>query len=159
MSFLFLPELEGDAIRLEDFLRRVVAEMSSPPVRCSRAPEQSAMLHPIAEVKTTDVYRLSLETTAGYRRELIKNGAIPEDSSSILYVVGRSSTTELEAQVRGSRHAWDIRLISVDALFGLVSHRELRAADRAGTRLLLPGSQLFTGFFHRCGHTVRSVFT
>jgi len=78
----------------------------------------------LAEVKTTDVYRLSLETTAGYRRELIKNGAIPEESSSILYVVGRSGTGELEAQVRGSRHAWDIRLISVDALFRLVKTKE-----------------------------------
>jgi hypothetical protein len=48
----------------------------------------------LAEVKTTDVYRLSLETTATYRRDLIKNGAIPEESSSILYVVGRSGTGE-----------------------------------------------------------------
>jgi len=78
----------------------------------------------LAEVKTTDVYRQSLETTAKYRRDLIKNGAIPEESSSILYVVGRSGTGELEAQVRGSRHAWDIRLISVDALFRLVKIKE-----------------------------------
>ena len=46
MPFSFLPELEGDAIRLEDFFRRVVAEVSSPLVRCSRAPEHSAMLCP-----------------------------------------------------------------------------------------------------------------
>jgi hypothetical protein len=46
VPFSFLPELEGDAIRLEDFFRRV-AEVSSPLVRCFRAPEQSAMLHPI----------------------------------------------------------------------------------------------------------------
>ena len=44
MPFSFLPELEGDAIRFEDFFRRVVAEVSSPLVRCSRAPEQSAVL-------------------------------------------------------------------------------------------------------------------
>ena len=47
MRFSFLPELDGDAIRLEDFFRRVVAEVSSPLVRCSRAPEQPAMLCPI----------------------------------------------------------------------------------------------------------------
>ena len=47
MPFSFLPQLEGDAIRFEDFFRRVVAEVSSPLVRCSRAPEYSAMLHPI----------------------------------------------------------------------------------------------------------------
>ena len=44
MPFSFLPELEGGAIRLEDFFRRVVAEVSSPLIRCFRAPEQSAML-------------------------------------------------------------------------------------------------------------------
>jgi hypothetical protein len=49
----------------------------------------------LAEVKTTDVYRLSLETTATYRRDLIKKGALPEESSSILYVVGRSGTASM----------------------------------------------------------------
>ena len=44
MPFSFLPEFEGDAVRLEDFFRRVVAEVSSPLVRCFRAPEYSAML-------------------------------------------------------------------------------------------------------------------
>ena len=44
MPFSFLPELEGDAIRLEDFFRRVVAEVSSPLIRCLRVPEHSAML-------------------------------------------------------------------------------------------------------------------
>jgi hypothetical protein len=78
----------------------------------------------LVEVKTTDAYRLNLGTTALYRRDLIKQGVIPEDSSSILYIVGRSDTGELEAQVRGSRHAWDIRLISVDALFRLVKIKE-----------------------------------
>jgi hypothetical protein len=46
MPFSFLPELKGDAIRLEDFLRRLVAEASSPFVRCFRAPEQSAIFDP-----------------------------------------------------------------------------------------------------------------
>jgi len=44
MPFSFLPELEGGAIGLEDFFRRVVAEVSSPLIRCFRAPEHSAML-------------------------------------------------------------------------------------------------------------------
>jgi hypothetical protein len=41
-----------------------------------------------------------------------------------LIVVGRTDTGELEAQVHGSRHAWDIRLISVDALLNLVRIKE-----------------------------------
>jgi hypothetical protein len=46
IPFSFLPEFEGDAIRFEDFFRRVVAEVSSPLIRCFRAPEHSAMLCP-----------------------------------------------------------------------------------------------------------------
>src|SRR5262249_18174744 len=45
-------------------------------------------------------------------------------ASSILFVVGRSDTGDLEAQIRGSRHAWDVRLISVDSLFRLVVLKE-----------------------------------
>jgi hypothetical protein len=40
----FLPEFEGKAVRFEDFFCRVVAEVSPPLIRCSRAPEQSAVL-------------------------------------------------------------------------------------------------------------------
>lgn len=80
--------------------------------------------HIVVEVKTTDAYRIDLETLAGYRRGLIRSGEIPEDRSSILIVVGRQDTGELEAQIRGSRYAWDVRLLSVDSLFRLISIRE-----------------------------------
>ena len=46
MPFSFLPESEGDAIRLEDFLRRLVAEVGSPLIRRFRSPEQSAIFDP-----------------------------------------------------------------------------------------------------------------
>jgi len=46
MRFSLLPEFEGDAIRFEDFFCRLVAEVSSPLIRRSRVPEQSAMLRP-----------------------------------------------------------------------------------------------------------------
>ena len=42
----FLPEFEGDAARFEDFFCRLVAEVSPPLIRCSRAPEQSAIPRP-----------------------------------------------------------------------------------------------------------------
>jgi hypothetical protein len=35
-------------------------------------------------------------------------------------VVGRNDTGDLEAQIRGSRHAWDVRIISSEALVKLV---------------------------------------
>lgn len=78
----------------------------------------------VVEVKTTDAYRLSIETVANYRRSLIGRGRITEDRSSILVVVGREDTGELEAQIRGSRYAWDVRLISVDSLLRLLQVRQ-----------------------------------
>jgi hypothetical protein len=88
----------------------------------------------IVEVKTTDAYRLSLDTLAGYRtklRETEKIGA----SSSILIVVGRQETGELEAQIRGSRHAWDVRVISIEALLKLVALKENSEADVTGQKI------------------------
>lgn len=78
----------------------------------------------VVEVKTTDAYRIDLEIVAGYRRALIGQSRIGVDDSSMLIVVGRQDTGDLEAQIRGSRHAWDIRLISVDALLRLLSLKE-----------------------------------
>jgi hypothetical protein len=42
----FLPEFEGDAARFEDFFCRLVAVVSPPLIRCSRAPEQPTVLRP-----------------------------------------------------------------------------------------------------------------
>jgi hypothetical protein len=74
----------------------------------------------IIEVKTTDAYRIDLNKLAEYRKKLIKNETVSEKESSVLIVVGRKDTGDLEAQIRGSRHAWDMRLISVDALLRLM---------------------------------------
>jgi hypothetical protein len=73
----------------------------------------------LIEVKTTDAYRINLDTIAQYRNQLIESGTLASDQSSILIAVGRQDTGDLEAQIRGSQHAWDIRLISVDALLRL----------------------------------------
>lgn len=78
----------------------------------------------IIEVKTTDAFRIDLNVIAQYRRELVEQGRVDEAHSSILIIVGRQDTGDLEAQIRGSRHAWDIRLISVDALIRLMTLRE-----------------------------------
>lgn len=88
----------------------------------------------IVEVKTTDAYRISLDTIAGYRERLLKaDEVIPP--SSILIVVGREDTGELEAQVRGSRHAWDMRLISADALLKLVQLKEDAEGPETGRKI------------------------
>ena len=70
----------------------------------------------LVEVKTTDAYRINLDTVAEYRDKLIAEGRIAREQSSILIAVGCQDTGDLEAQIRGSRHAWEVRLVSVDAL-------------------------------------------
>lgn len=79
--------------------------------------------HLVVEVKTTDAYSISVDTIAGYRKMLDEAGEINEKNSMLL-VVGRYDTGQLEAQVRGSRHAWDMRLISIDSLANLVNLKE-----------------------------------
>jgi len=94
----------------------------------------------IVEVKTTDAYRISLDTIAGYKEKLLGAGQVAAPSS-ILIVVGREDTGELEAQVRGSRHAWDMRLISADALIKLVQLKENAEGPETGRKirsLLIP---------------------
>ena len=71
-------------------------------------------------MKTTDAYRIDLNKLAEYRKKLIKDEKVEEKESSVLIVVGRKDTGDLEAQIRGSRHAWDMRLISIDALVRLM---------------------------------------
>lgn len=72
----------------------------------------------VVEVKTTDAYRINLDTVMGYVRRL-ERGASEEANISALIVAGRQDTGDLEAQIRGSKHAWSVRLISIDALFKL----------------------------------------
>lgn len=88
----------------------------------------------VAEVKTTDAYRISLDTLASYRRKLIEQGRIGE-RSSILIVVGRQDTGEVEAQVRGSRHAWDVRLISAESLLQLVRLKQNAEGPETGSKI------------------------
>lgn len=96
-----------------------------------RSPEAHSI---IVEVKTTDAYRLSLDTLAGYRSKLAASGQL-EPTSSILIVVGRQDTGELEAQIRGSRHAWDVRVISAEALIKLVTIKENSEALETGLKI------------------------
>jgi hypothetical protein len=77
----------------------------------------------IIEVKTTDYVTISLDKIATYRRKLISNQNVSQDAS-ILIIVGREDTGAIEAQIRGSRYAWDIRLIGADRLDSLLQIME-----------------------------------
>ena len=77
----------------------------------------------IIETKTTDAYRINLDTLGTYKQKLIDNGQV-NSKDSILIIVGRQDTGDLEAQIRGSIHAWDIRVISTEAIIQLLNMRE-----------------------------------
>jgi hypothetical protein len=96
----------------------------------------------VVEVKTTAAYTVNLETQVGYRKLLSETRQdVEQDTTSILLVVGRQETSSLEAQIRGSRHAWGIRVISVEALLRLLDLQEkLDDPEMFGkvTRILIP---------------------
>jgi hypothetical protein len=116
------------------------------------SPEGQAV---VVEVKTTDAYRISLNAIARYRDRLLYSGQISSPSSSLI-VVGREDTGELEAQVRGSRHAWDMRLISADALIKLVQLKENAEGPETGSKIR---SLLVPREFMRLDEMVDVMFT
>lgn len=74
----------------------------------------------VVEVKTTDAYRINLDTIVGYGTKAKEASGSDDDKYTALVVVGRQDTGDFEAQIRGSRHAWSVRLVSVDALLKLL---------------------------------------
>ena len=73
----------------------------------------------IIEVKTTNAYTIKLDVIANYRDRLVEAGRVAH-GTPILIVIGRDETESLEAQVRGSRHAWAMRIIGMEALIRLM---------------------------------------
>lgn len=109
----------------------------------------------VVEVKTSDNYRINLDTVAGYREKLIDLRSITKQSS-ILFIVGRQDTGDLEAQIRGSKHAWDIRIISADALIKLAELKISSEEDDTLTKI----RGLLTPFeYTRLDNIIDVVFT
>lgn len=82
----------------------------------------------VIEVKTTDTYNVRLDAVSDYRTSLVSAGRVPPDAT-VLFVVGRKDTGALEAQIRGSRYAWDMRVVGVDSLVKLMQIKEKSTAD------------------------------
>lgn len=78
----------------------------------------------VVEVKTTDAYSIKLDNIANYRKTLTQSNGLDMEKSSMLVVVGREDTGVLEAQIRGSRYAWDMRVISFEALSRMLKLKE-----------------------------------
>lgn len=77
----------------------------------------------IVEAKTTDAYRINLDKVVSYASRAKGEGLVVEEPK-VLLVVGRQDTGDLEAQIRGSKHAWQVRLVSVESLIRLMFVRE-----------------------------------
>jgi hypothetical protein len=95
----------------------------------------------VVEVKTTDAYRINLSTVASYAQVVKASLKNPDAPLGLLYVVGRQDTGDLEAQIRGSRYAWDVRLISAEALLDLADLVEVAVDEDTANALrssLLP---------------------
>ncbi len=105
----------------------------------------------LVEVKTTDAFRINLSTLAEYAKQLIALQPKKKDRFGILIVVGRQDTGDLEAQIRGSKFAWDIRVISAEALVTLASLYEI-AVDQTTTIALQ--TSLFPVEYTRVDHLI-----
>lgn len=88
----------------------------------------------VVEVKTTDTYNAHLDQVARYRSDLVQDGLLEPDSS-ILFVVGRQDTGALEAQIRGSRHAWTMRVIGAASLIRLLRTKVRSESDNVVARI------------------------
>jgi hypothetical protein len=78
----------------------------------------------LIESKSSTAYSINLTRIAGYRKQIAPEIERDAEEVSILLVVGTEETEELEAQVRGSRFAWSVRLLGVHALFRLLQLKE-----------------------------------
>ena len=97
--------------------------------------EPSSEFALVVEIKTTDAYRISLDRLAEFRDDTCRSHQITLENSSTLVIVGRKDTGEFEAQIRGSRHAWSTRLVSVDALFNVLKLIDAVEDDRTIARV------------------------
>lgn len=69
-------------------------------------------------------YSIDLAHIAHYRDSVALRADTAANDISILLVVAREETGSLEAQVRGSRYAWSVRILGVDCLHKLLRLKE-----------------------------------
>jgi hypothetical protein len=85
----------------------------------------------LVESKSSTSFSINLTRISEYRKQVAPQLGIRPEDISILIVVGTEDTSEFEAQVRGSRLAWDIRLLGVKSLFRLRTCRVSRQRETA----------------------------
>lgn len=78
----------------------------------------------LVESKSSTSFSIKLTRISDYRKQVAPQLNLRPEDISILIVVGTEDTSEFEAQVRGSRFAWEIRLLGVRALYRLLKLKE-----------------------------------
>ncbi|HVU90294.1 MAG TPA: hypothetical protein VHD36_23385 [Pirellulales bacterium] len=78
----------------------------------------------LVEAKSSTAYSIDLDRISEYRNQAAPLVRTSPQNISILIVVGPEETASFEAQVRGSRYAWDVRILGVKALYRLLKLRE-----------------------------------
>jgi len=78
----------------------------------------------LVESKSSTSYSINLSRISEYRKQIAPQLDLRPEDISILIVVGTEDTADFEAQVRGSRFAWDIRILGVRSLLRLLKLRE-----------------------------------
>lgn len=78
----------------------------------------------LVESKSSTAYSINLTRISEYRKQVAPQLGVRPEDISILIVVGNEDTSEFETQVRGSRFAWDIRLLGMQALYRLLKLKE-----------------------------------
>jgi hypothetical protein len=95
----------------------------------------------VVESKSSTDYKINLTRIAEYRTQVSPSHGLSIDQLSILIVVGSEDTEELEAQVRGSKFAWNVRLLGMHSLFRLLQLKESLddpAVERQIQEILIP---------------------
>jgi len=78
----------------------------------------------LVESKSSTSYSIALNRISEYRKQVAPQLGLRPEDISILIAVGTEDTSEFEAQVRGSRFSWDIRILGVQALYRLLKLKE-----------------------------------
>jgi hypothetical protein len=98
----------------------------------------------VVETKTSDNFTIDLHRLAEYRRLLPVSMKLGEEDSSVLLVLGRQDTGDYEDRIKGSRYAFVMRVITVDALLRLLASKEAIEDEGARANFSARILELFT---------------
>jgi hypothetical protein len=98
----------------------------------------------VVETKTSDNFTIDLNKLADYRRQVLTSKKLREQDSSILLVIGRQDTGDYEDRIKGSRYAFVMRFITVDALLRLLALKRATTDEYEAASLSAKVFELFT---------------